>query len=172
MVSEGTSLLEGVRLQWYQIIQSLQWNLAATSIMVMLGASVTTARLCTPGRTAPIWALTMAWLGMALIPTAFLLNARFVGYAVSFSELHCATLIGAFAAVGGVLFVTLARLLAPTDLARVSRYIGVASIALGALGITLVCPNDGLMHAGVYHVLPGAIIATLCGMAARRLIRW
>jgi len=61
---------------------------------------------------------------------------------------------------------------APTALARAGLLTGVAAGAAGTLAVSLECPQDGLLHIGLWH--GGAVI--LCGLIGRvivpRLIRW
>ncbi|MGI8931968.1 MAG: NrsF family protein [Sphingomicrobium sp.] len=81
--------------------------------------------------------------------------------------------VGILAALGSLAFLTTwLRRGAPVAPERASWLAGLASGAIGALAVTLECPEDGFAHLGVWHI----VIPLAAGGATRlllpRFLRW
>ena len=81
--------------------------------------------------------------------------------------------VGLAAGLGALAFLTVWLLRgAPADPRRAAWFAGLAAGAIGALAVTLECPEDSFAHVGVWHVA----IPLAAGGAARlllpRFLRW
>lgn len=124
-----------------------------------------------PGSGAP-WALTavlvLPVIALGGIATRPALDA---GLALG-PGLRC-LIFGLVAGLGSLAFLIVwLRRGAPVAPARAAWFAGLAAGAIGAVAITLKCPEDGFAHLGVWHVA----IPLVAGGAARillpRFLRW
>ncbi|MFN4020175.1 MAG: NrsF family protein [Erythrobacter sp.] len=151
----------------------------ANGLLLMLGAASTTALVAGalpqvgPRPSAPLWAFAM----LGVLPLAAVIQlpvpqAHLHEGITDPAGLHClssALAAGLVVAVAAVLFL---RRGAPVALARQAWLTGLASGALGTLAFGLTCPLDGIVHLGLWHVLPVPIAALLARVAVPPLIRW
>jgi hypothetical protein len=61
---------------------------------------------------------------------------------------------------------------APVALARQGWLTGLASWALGALAFGMTCPLDGMVHLGLWHVLPVPVAAVIARVVVPPLVQW
>lgn len=119
------------------------------------------------------WAAGMA----ALLP----LSALIIGLAgrgeVSLAHglddgMQCLAIGGAAALIVFAAQIGLLRHGAPTAPARAGLVAGIAAGAFGTFAFALHCPDNDIVHLGLWHSAPIVMMAILGRMAAPRLIRW
>ena len=150
----------------------------ANAMLLILGAAATsvTVAMAQPRvgnrQDGPRWGLAM----IAILPVTALLYGLSHDHAadefVGDWGIHCLT-NGTLAGV--LVFAALAWWLrrgAPVSITAAGLYAGVAAGALGSFAYGLSCPLDGMVHLGLWHVLPVAA-GGLAGRAILpRVIRW
>ena len=150
------------------------------ALLLVLGTASTAALVAGalpqvgPRPRAPVW--TCALLGALPLAAAFQLlgvpHAHLNEGLADPDALHCLTsalAAGLVVAIAAVLFL---RRAAPVALARQAWLTGLASGALGTLAFGLTCPLDGIVHLGLWHVLPVPIAAMVARVVVPPLIRW
>lgn len=150
------------------------------ALLLLLGAASTVALVAGalpqvgPRPNAPVWACALlgavplaAVIELALTPHAHLHEGL-----ADPDGLHC--LISALAAglVVGIAAVLFLRRGAPVALARQGWLTGLASGALGTLAFGMTCPLDGMVHLGLWHVLPVPVAAVIARVVVPPLVRW
>ncbi|MFN3864033.1 MAG: NrsF family protein [Erythrobacter sp.] len=148
-------------------------------LLLVLGAASTTALVAGalpqvgPRSSAPAW--TFAMLGvlpLAAVIELLVPHGQLHAGLKDPHALHClssALAAGLVVAIAAVLFL---RRAAPVALARQGWLTGLASGALGALAFGITCPLDGIVHLGLWHVLPVPIAALVARVVVPPLIRW
>ncbi|MDP5053285.1 MAG: DUF1109 domain-containing protein [Congregibacter sp.] len=61
---------------------------------------------------------------------------------------------------------------APVSPARAGLHLGVASTALGSVAYGLACPLDGVVHLGIWHVMPVIVGGLLGRFLLPPVLRW
>lgn len=173
----AVELFEGLwRGMWQGQALPLFWVTNGLLLVLGLAAATTVVAMAAPRvgnqHEAPRWALA----AVAVLPLAALAAALAQGQlAAPFLDKH-----GPFCALGGtagglltgaVLTLWLRRG-APVSLTTAGFYTGVASGALGSVACGLSCPLMGMMHLGIWHVLPVPVAALIGRFAVPALIRW
>ncbi len=145
-------------------------------LLLLMGAASTAALVAGalpqvgPRPNAPVWVF--ALLGVLPLAAAIQLVRGPHEHLADPDALHClssALAAGLVVAIAAVLFL---RRAAPVALARQAWLTGLASGALGALAFGLTCPLDGIVHLGLWHVLPVPIAAIAARVIVPPLIRW
>ena len=154
-------------------------HLLATGLFGVLGlaATVTVIVMSRPqvgsDHSGWRWAAAMA----ALLPLAGLIVAMGRGRAV-LAEAIVRRGAECFAAGGLASLLTLAVLTAwlrrgaPTAPERAGLVAGVAAGALGAFAFSLHCPDNDIVHFGIWHSMTVLVMAGLGRVLVPRLIRW
>jgi hypothetical protein len=151
----------------------------ANGLLLMLGAASTTALVAGalpqvgPRPNAPVWAFAMLGvLPLAAVIQLLVPHGHLHEGIEDPAALHCLTsslAAGLVVAIAAVLFL---RRAAPVALARQGWLTGLASGALGTLAFGITCPLDGIVHLGLWHVLPVPIAALAARVIVPPLIRW
>ncbi len=145
-------------------------------LLLLMGAASTAALVAGalpqvgPRPNAPVWVF--ALLGVLPLAAAIQLVRGPHEHLADPDALHCLSSALAAALVVGIAAVLFLRRAAPVALARQAWLTGLASGALGALAFGLTCPLDGIVHLGLWHVLPVPIAAIAARVIVPPLIRW
>lgn len=149
-----------------------------SAMLLVLGAAAGSAAVAMASprvgnrNDGPLWGLAM----IAVLPvTAIIIgfsDGSHVHEMVHGYGLECMT----YGSLAGLLvFAVLTLWLrrgAPVSLAAAGLYTGVAAGALGSFAYSLACPLDGVVHFGLWHVVPVALTAIIGRFAIPPLVRW
>ena len=153
------------------------WSVAAGLMLILAVAAGTSAvrmarpQVGAPGSGAP-WALAALLLLPAIALAGILEDPdRVAGLAIG-PGLRCLTL-GLVAALGTLAFlVAWLKRGAPVSPGRAAWLAGLAAGAVGALAVTLECPQDALAHVGVWHVGVPLVAGGIAWLLLPRFLRW
>lgn len=155
----------------YAMPAMLGWKLAAPAVLA-LAASATALRALDPARrtvgTAALGGLALA----ALVVGVFLAQGTQMGTLDPASGVGCALTAAALALPPALALGLLLRRGAPAHPCRTGLAAAIAGGAWGAALLGLHCPNDGAMHALVWHTLAVAIPALAAALPLARAARW
>lgn len=173
-------LVAGVAGLWWSALageaSSIYYIVSAMLLLLGASAASATVAMASPRvgqrQDGPRWGLAM----IAVLP----LTALIFGFAHDHSAREMVGAHGLDCLIWGTvsgLFVLAALTLwlrrgAPVSLNAAGLYAGVAAGALGSFAYGLSCPLDGMVHFGLWHVLPVAIGGLVGRLALPRLIRW
>jgi hypothetical protein len=145
-----------------------------TLLAVAAGASA--VRIARPQVGAPASGAPWALAALLLLPILALAGIaaqpdRIAGLAVG-PGLRC-LIFGFVAGLGALAFlVAWLRRGAPVAPERASWLAGLAAGAIGALAVTLECPQNGFAHFGVWHVAVPLVAAGAARLLLPRVLRW
>ncbi len=123
------------------------------------------------GSGAP-WALAALLVLPVIALAAVAANPGLAAGLAGGAGLRC-LLVGLFAGAGALAFLTYwLRRGAPVAPERASWIAGLAAGAIGALAVTLECPEDAFAHLGVWHVAIPLVAGAAARMLLPRFLRW
>ena len=119
-----------------------------------------------------IWALLMG----ALLPVAAVITGAFnpalVPAGLMLRNAACLDFGVVFGLIVGVALTLWTRRGAVTAPEKAGLLIGIASGSFGTFGYGLHCPNDSIIHLGIWHAGAVVVSALLGRLVIPRLIRW
>jgi len=149
---------------------------AGLMLLLALAAGASAVRMARPQVGAPTSGAPWALAALLLLPVLALAGIvaepdRIVGLAVG-PGLRC-LIFGLVAGLGALTFLVFwLRRGAPVAPERASWLTGLAAGAIGALAVTLECPQDGFAHFGIWHVAVPLVAAGAARLLLPRFLRW
>lgn len=152
--------------------------LVAIGLMLILAiaAGASAVRMARPQVGAASSGAPWALASLLLLPAIALIGiivepARMAGLAIE-PGIRC-LLFGLMAGLASLGFLVLwLRRGAPVAPERASWLAGLSAGAIGALAVTLECPQEALAHLGVWHVAVPVVAAVTARIVLPRLLRW
>lgn len=149
---------------------------AGLMLVLAAAAGASAVRMARPQVGAASSGAPWALAGLLVLPAVALAGIaaqpdRAAGLALE-AGLRC-LLVGLVAGAGTLAFLTLwLRRGAPVSPGRAAWLAGLAAGGIGALAVTLECPEDAFAHIGIWHVAVPLVAAMLARLVLPRVLRW
>lgn len=166
--------LVGARADFPIIVGSWIYLFKATAMLLLAGGALALVRAAAiPGvAPRPLWALGPAGLFLVVNALADGSGLPLSGVRPPFSVFICVGTIVLASLPGLALALAAVRRGAPTRLRQAGFFAGLLAGALGALGYTVACVNDGAAFVALWYGTAALIVAAVGAAVGPRALRW
>ena len=147
------------------------WKLVAPAVLALVAAAMA-VRAGDPSRATPraIGPVLMA-MGVVLLGVVLAWTVPVGDYALG-GGMACVLVAAVFASPPALALGLILRRAAPADPGRAAVLAAIAGGATGTALLALHCPNDGAVHALLWHSVAVALPAALAALPLVRWVRW